>query len=319
MKTKDLMDAIGGLGDEFIEKYADPKPVVIAGSGSKSKPVKKSGVKRIIAIAAAAAAVIAAALILIPLINGQRNGNGKNIYLEASPTPGAVESAAPTAQPTPAATPVPSEVPTIIPTEQPTITPTEVPTGEPTQRPLTVLPVKLGGEHTATFTFVEKQVFADFELPEGYELRTEMGDETRIPLHVYPVGGVQASCAYIYNQEGVLVGGFQTYYHTEAVEDVPYEDWIYSYFRMSHWRLMTEEMYEPVETENSCCPALSLSEGIVDTESSFAANERFLCDAVIAYDPESLAIIEIVFDRGYLTHDQLIEVAQSIRLSAVYR
>ncbi|MBR6007160.1 MAG: hypothetical protein IK064_05980 [Clostridia bacterium] len=213
----------------------------------------------------------------------------------------------------------PTEAPTEVPTEIP---PTEVPpTDVPTTRPpYTIEPMRLGGGHTATFTFGPKQVFADFELPEGYELRTEKGDETRIPLYVYPVDNIQYACGYIYDSNGVLVGGFQGYYHTEAVEDVPILEWIYSYFRMGHWHIMLEEMYEPVEADGPCVPGLSLAEGVdVIPGQVMAQNERFTCDAIIAYEPETLAIIEIVFDQGLLTHEQLVEIARSISLCAVPR
>ena len=319
MNTKNLMNAIGGISDKHIEKYAEVKPVVLEGNAAAKAEPKRT--KRWIPILAAAAAVLVLALVAVPVIKNLRSPEGPNGIVDAMNTP-AAQTEQPTEAPAdPTPTPqvmTPTEAPTEVPTEIP---PTEVPpTDVPTTRPpYTIEPMRLGGGHTATFTFGPKQVFADFELPEGYELRTEKGDETRIPLYVYPVDNIQYACGYIYDSNGVLVGGFQGYYHTEAVEDVPILEWIYSYFRMGHWHIMLEEMYEPVEADGPCVPGLTLAEGVVVTESSFVSNERFPCDAVVAYDPETLAIIEIVFDQGVLTHEQLVEIARSISLCAVPR
>ena len=67
-------------------------------------------------------------------------------------------------------------------------------------------PMTLGGGHTANFTYADKLIFVDFELPEGFELRTEKGDETKLPLLVSPHNG-----GYVFGPDGKLVGCFTAY------------------------------------------------------------------------------------------------------------
>ncbi|MBO4878791.1 MAG: hypothetical protein J5544_00870 [Clostridia bacterium] len=317
MNTKNLMNAIGGISDKHIEKYAEVKPVVLEGNAAAKAEPKRT--KRWIPILAAAAAVLVLALVAVPVIKNLRSPEGPNGIVDAMNTP-AAQTEQPTEAPAdPTPTPqvmTPTEAPTEVPTEIPPteVPPTEVPSTRP---PFTVEPMRLGGGHTATFTFIDDIIYADFELPEGYELRTEKGDETHIPLWVSPVGGIQAHAGYIYDSEGVLVGGFQcSSYEDDSLDN---SEWAYAEFRLGHWHIMIEEMYEPIEADGPCIPALTIAEAVNVTESAFAANERFLCDAVIACEPGTNAIIEIVFDQGLLTHEQLVEIARSISLCAVPR
>ncbi len=79
---------------------------------------------------------------------------------------------------------------------------------------------------------------------------------------------------------------------------------------------MLEEMYDPIAVHGTVHPALTLAEAVEVIEGqSMAANERFICDAVIAYDTGCHAIIELAFDQGVLTRDQLTTIAESIVLS----
>ncbi|MBO4878747.1 MAG: hypothetical protein J5544_00650 [Clostridia bacterium] len=221
---------------------------------------------------------------------------------------------------------LPTEAPaTNEPTEAPaTNEPTEVPaaeipatdvpaTPEPTEEPLRAEPMTLGNGHTANFTFTTMLIYADFELPEGYELRTEKGDETRVPLNISNIEG-----GYIYDANGELVGAFTVYpYDAEAPEDNP--EWIYAEFRMGQCHIMIEDMYEPVAEHGTVHPALTLAEAVDDDGTHPGASpeyERFICDAIIAFDTESHTKIELAFDQGYLTEEQLIAIAESIELSA---
>gem|GEM_PF-6008699 len=200
-------------------------------------------------------------------------------------------------------------------TEAPTteVPETEVPT---TAEPLRAEPMTLGNGHTANFTFVNQLIYADFELPEGYELRTEKGEETRVPLNISNIEG-----GYIYDANGELVGAFTVYpYDAEAPEDNL--DWIYAEFRMGTWHIMIEDMYEPVAEHGTVHPALTLAEAVDDDGTHPGASpeyERFICDAIIAFDTEVHVKIELAFIQGYLTEEQLTEIAESIALSCTGR
>ena len=250
------------------------------------------------------AVVLAAALVCA--CTAKQNSEAQNDLPTEAPA-----TNKPTAAPTEAPTAEPTEVPT---TEIPA---TDVPaTPEPTAEPLRAEPMTLGNGHTANFTYVNRLIYADFELPEGYELRTEKGDETRVPLNISSIEG-----GYIYNSEGKLVGAFTVYpYDAEAPEDNP--EWIYAEFRMGHWHIMMEEMYEPVAEHGTVHPALTLAEAVDDDGTHPGASpeyERFICDAIIAFDTEAHVKIELAFNQGYLTEEQLTEIAESIALSCTGR
>ena len=172
-------------------------------------------------------------------------------------------------------------------------------------------PMTLGNGHTANFTFVDKLIFVDFELPEGFELRTEKGDETKLPLLVFPHNG-----GYIFGPDGKLVGCFTAYPYDESATDDDLER-IYAEFRLGHWHIMLEEMYEPIADHGTVHPALTLAEGVelIDGQ-TIGENDRFICDALIAYDTASHAKLELAFFRGKLDRKQLTAIAQSIILSA---
>ena len=172
-------------------------------------------------------------------------------------------------------------------------------------------PMTLGGGHTANFTYADKLIFVDFELPEGYELRTEKGDEKKLPLNISPDTG-----GYIYSADGRLVGCFTAYPYDEDAADDDLER-IYAEFRLGHWHIMLEEMYEPIADHGTVHPALTLAEGVelIDGQ-TIGENDRFICDALIAYDTASHAKLELAFFRGKLDRKQLTAIAQSIILSA---
>ncbi|MBQ1685841.1 MAG: hypothetical protein II072_10075 [Clostridia bacterium] len=175
-------------------------------------------------------------------------------------------------------------------------------------------PMTLGEGHTANFTYVGKLISADFELPDGLELRAEKGDETMFPLCISPVDG-----GYIYNADGKLVGCFTAYPYDESATDDDLER-IYAEFRLGHWHIMLEEMYEPVADHGTVHPALTLAEAVeVKDGLTMGENERFTCDALIAFDTASHMKIEFAFFLGELTREQLITIAESIILSAEVR
>ena len=305
MNNKDLMNAIGGISDKHVEACAEA-PAAEAKTTEKITeiaPARAKRPKRWIPILAAAAMLIIA-LAMIPILKKPNASPQGEITANATPAPTLVPTAAPTA------------APTAVPTAEPTaVTTGEPPETEPvtTNLPLDVRHVKLGGGHTATFTLPIMQIHSDFELPEGFELRTEKGDETHIPLWTMSLDN-EDFCGYIYDRDGVLVGGFWCWPYEDDVDESIIE-WVYAYFRTNHWRVLLEEMYEPIEADGPCIPALTLSEGVdVIPGQNFAANGTFLCDAVVAYEPEQNLTIEIVFDQGVLTREQLIAIAQSIRL-----
>ncbi len=184
---------------------------------------------------------------------------------------------------------------------------------DPTPDPLPpqAEPIMLGGDHTVTFNYVDQRIFADFELPAGYGIRTDSGDATALPLLVGNTDG-----AYIYNANGELVGAFTAYpYDTEAPEDNL--DWIYAEFRMGRWHIMIEDMYEPVAAHGTVHPALTLAEAPYMIEGqTMAGTATFTCDAVIAFDTASHTKIELAFIRDELTRSQLTAIAGSIMLDA---
>ncbi len=184
----------------------------------------------------------------------------------------------------------------------------------PGTEPQRAEPIMLGGGHTANFTYVDSLIFADFELPDGFEIRIEKGDETMLPLHVSPFDG-----GYIYGPDGKLVGCFTAYPYDDSATDDDLER-IYAEFRLGHWRILLEEMYEPVADHGTVHPALTLSEAVEVIDGlNMGENERFTCDALIAFDTASHTKIEFAFFRGELTHEQLITIAESIILSAEVR
>ncbi|MBR6007159.1 MAG: hypothetical protein IK064_05975 [Clostridia bacterium] len=93
MNTKNLMNAIGGISDKHIEKYAEVKPVVLEGNAAAKAEPKRT--KRWIPILAAAAAVLVLALVAVPVIKNLRSPEGPNGIVDAMNTP-----AAQTEQPT---------------------------------------------------------------------------------------------------------------------------------------------------------------------------------------------------------------------------
>lgn len=86
MKAKDLMDAIGGISDRHIEKYAEVKPVKVNGGaeGEKTSAEKKRVRTAVIALAAA----LVLALAMIPVISKLSAGNKPgDITVDNSPNP----------------------------------------------------------------------------------------------------------------------------------------------------------------------------------------------------------------------------------------
>lgn len=116
MNTKNIMNAIGGISDEFIEKYAEVKPVVIKGEKAKKR-------NRFLIFAASAAAVLVAALLLIPILKkGREPGNQHGYVINNTPSPStAPETVVPITPTVDPVTPTP-EIVTPTPTPEVTVT-----------------------------------------------------------------------------------------------------------------------------------------------------------------------------------------------------
>lgn len=157
MKAKDLMDAIGGISDRHIEKYAEVKPVVVKRAEKEQAGDNKR--RRLIAFAAAAAAVIVAALVMIPMISKLR-GNDDPSDIVADNSPAVVNTPAPTKEPsvTPDATQIP----------EPTAT-AEATSPAPTEPSYDITDYK--SEH-AQYVFVSNAVLAgeDISSDEAFSL-----------------------------------------------------------------------------------------------------------------------------------------------------
>ncbi|MBO4847956.1 MAG: hypothetical protein J5586_02265, partial [Clostridia bacterium] len=156
-------------------------------------------------------------------------------------------------------------------------------------------------------------IYASFKLPEGCSLMAYRGSETR--LHLWFNDG--EGC-YICDPEGVLIGSVKAYRgDTEHYSgDDPAR--ILLEAMTGHWRIWPDEKYEPTAAVTGMKAAVTLAEGVVwEPEKTMAEMERLLCDAVVAYNTETHDYIEIAFDRGLFTDEQLKDIARSIAVGGV--
>ncbi|MBO4562216.1 MAG: M56 family metallopeptidase, partial [Clostridia bacterium] len=149
-------------------------------------------------------------------------------------------------------------------------------------------------------------ISAEFDLPCPLILRAEKGGETFVHIFVYPEEG-----GYIYDTEGRLVGCYKA--SPGEISDDPKV--AFCFIAGGHWRVLIDEMYEPVENDYGCVAAITLAVGVNDVPGeSFAEHETRICDAVIARNPETGAVFELVFDKDMLTREQLEAIARSIHV-----
>lgn len=157
---------------------------------------------------------------------------------------------------------------------------------------------------TLSFDKLIPPISAELDLPYPLVLRTEKGDETFLHIFVYPEEG-----GYIYDSEGRLVGCYKA--SPGEISDDPKV--AFCFIAGGHWRVLIDEMYEPVENDYGCVAAITLAWGVdVIPGQAFAENECRLCDAVIARNPETGAVFELAFDKDMLTWEQLEAIARSI-------
>ncbi|GEM_PF-6325928 len=153
---------------------------------------------------------------------------------------------------------------------------------------------------------------ASFELPDGYELRSERSGEVHIPLAADSETG-----GYIYDANGVLVGGFSSWLYDADCPEDDIERIIHREYTAvgELWYITLSERYEALEVNGTCHPALTASQAVDFIPGrTFSELKRFTCDTVLCYDTESRMVLEIAFEQGYFTNDQLAAIARSVVL-----
>lgn len=220
MNAKEFMDAVGGISDENIAKYAEVSPAIV--KGKTEKEVKGMNKVKIWLSAAAAAAMLAVGIYSVARVMGKtpdpdhqsvyaptaiptQSNTTESIPYDTDPiketevisTPGNTPdqgTSVPTVQPTETATETPDIQPTATP--KPTSAPTSVPTAPPVQptatpKPTpapTAQPTNPPVQPTATPTIpvpTDAPIFYDFASEEELQNMIRSGVDFFGDIHYY--------------------------------------------------------------------------------------------------------------------------------------